>query len=312
MTHIKLHFFLFIFLSLISIGFSQSKTEYAVFLNEENQVIDATTFYKMKNSFLYGSRKIQKDSVTIFSIIQFYKFGKLDSIENSQTRQLLDRATNRTFSKDKIIIISFKDSIMGYSEYVKRLDSIGESKNFKPNISSEKVFYSYRKKFDIGQKKCRKRFEKYDFEIVYFYRHNRGYDYQTKNFEFLQISSPLRALFFNRSHGGYVILKPDGNYFYYNRLKEDMVKDLLENDWKPYIKDYTNAKEQLLYSKIGFFEALDDFQSITKTFFIDSTGAYKNKSLPANVDPNAILVSKRNEIPKYLTVLNECYSYASY
>ena len=265
----------YIFFVTSFMSFSQQK----IYLDENNKVIDFENYNKKCNSFLYKCNLKDSDTIQFYTMRQLYKFGKLNSIENNQVRLLVNRTTKQNYNPNKTLIIYLKDTIIGLSYYKKRKQlsreiilspnkDHGILKYKKPDYS----WYNYvRRKYDSNQKKCKRQYAKYNIDVVYFYYRNFEYKNETKNFTFHKIPLPLKNFLFKNNNTGYVILKPDGSYFYYNSIKEKKLKELLKSNWKEYIDDYKWIKENLSV-KIdkGFFKSIEykyssSFQCYSRT-----------------------------------------------
>jgi len=267
----------YIFFVTSFMSFSQQK----IYLDENNKVIDFENYNIKCNSFLYKCNLKDSDTIQFYTMRQLYKFGKLNSLENNQVRLLVNRATKQNYNPNKTLIIYLKDTIVGLS-YNKRIiqfhrkimashypDKVYDSPNSKN--SYDLMYNRFRNNYDLNQKKCKRQYAKYNIDVVYFYYRNFEYKNETKNFTFHKIPLPLKNFLFKNNNTGYVILKPDGSYFYYNSIKEKKLKELLKSNWKEYIDDYKWIKENLSV-KIdkGFFKSIEykyssSFQCYSRT-----------------------------------------------
>ena len=260
---------LFYFISNI---YGQVNTNY-ILLDEANKAIDSITYKKKCNSLLYDCQMIKTDSLIVLTMTQNYEFGKLNSLENTQVRNLLYRATKQKYNPNKTLIIYLKDTIVGFEYHLKKrvnykvnyrnfVDSTYYGNNTYYGIKAYDDMYEFenkfRRRYDKNQKECKKKYEKYNVEAVYFYYRNFDYTYQPKNFTFHKIPTSLKRFLFKKNNTGYVILKPNGNYFYYGSMKENKLKELLKNNWKPFIDEYNSIKENLPEKlKKGFFKGIE-------------------------------------------------------
>jgi len=99
----------------ITNNFSQEK-QTELYLDEAGKQITFAEHFNRKLSFLFSSKKIIKDSLTINVLSENYKLGKFDSIQNIQIRHYLSLKENNVLINDKTLIISFKDTVFGYEE----------------------------------------------------------------------------------------------------------------------------------------------------------------------------------------------------
>ncbi len=267
----------FIFFVTYLMSFSQQN----MYLDENNKVIDFEIYKKKCNSFLYKCNLKYSDKIQVFTMRQLYKFGKLNSQENYQIRLLVNRATKQNYNPNKTLIIYLKDTIVGLSYSMKNIQLKTElavsrfpDRNYIPfnYKSSKKGYIRGRNSYDFNQKKCKKEFIKYNIDVVYFYHRNFEYKHDTKNFTFHKIPVPLKNFLFKNNNTGYVVLKPDGYYFYYNSIKEKKLKELLNSNWKEYIDDFKRVKKNSHVKKRkGFFNAIEykyssSFQCYSKTY----------------------------------------------
>lgn len=261
----KLIFYLFFSIAFTCI--SQNKESVYLLLDENNNTIDFETYKKKCNSFLYDCKLIDRDSIQVYAMQQNYEFGKLKEYESNQIRNLISNISGENYDDNKSLIIYLKDTIVGFSYYYdrslfqrKKMDSMFPKRSYFKNSESDLKYryYSKRKRYDTNQKKCKKQFDKYSVEIIYFYNRNFEYDYKPKNHTFYKIPLSLKKVLFKNNDTGYAILKPNGNYFFYNNLNEKKLKELLKNDWQEYITEYNSIKESLpKKADKGFFKNIE-------------------------------------------------------
>lgn len=309
--------FLFFFIACNSFS-QEQQNEYHLYFDENGKNIDSYNYLKKCTSFLYNCKKIKKDSIYINSINEFFKFGKLTESELFQLKHLLKRDTKSKDLDNKTIIISFRDTLFGYAPLKKRMDSLTIAHKHDHKMSESK-YNSGRRSFDKSRKKCHKKYQKENIKPLYFYRHSYGYNYFNKNFKWHKLSKSLNALFFDNQHSSMVILKPDGNFFYYHNIRDVFVNKLLKNNWEPFIKDYNIAKTNLLKERNGFFKDLyrpyeNPLQFYTVRGNRKTTYKYFTNNNPYGNPYSSIKVNNRRNIQQYLNNLktDNCFSYGSY
>jgi len=317
--------YLYLILCCFSIAINaQEKKYYNIYLDESNNPIDISEYYKKCNSFLFHCMNKTRDSITINNMYEIKKFGQLDSIQNNQIKQLLKRDTKNNTATNKPIIIVFRDTLFSFEAYENRYknyvdkisinDTVAEFPEFKLTKSK---YLSARKNYDVHQKKCKKTFKNINYSTIYLFSQNRGYSYQSKNFKWKKISTPIYHKFFKNRYSTSVILKPNGQYFIYDYLNDKYLKKMLKESWDPYINDYLSAKKRLAQKPFGFFiDSKPEWQT-NRTFYYTTYSAGHRKSTgyskkpnfrPQNVPYNAIRVNNRSEISAYLNSSNSCYS----
>lgn len=292
--------------------YSQNNSpKYALYLDEYKQSIDQETYSKKCNSFMFNCQNELKDSIVIHSLELLFEFGKLDSIENLQVRNLFKKSTGLKYSKNKNLILILRDSIIDNKN--EAYDSIALSKSNKNFVSNMELINSKRKTFDKNQKKCTQKFKNYDLNVIYYTRRNFNYLYETKYFKTYKIPKPVNFIFFKRSHYGYVILKPDGNYFYYKFLNEEILRDLLQNDWTEYIIQLNEAKKNNLPYPVKFLsKGFRKHETIT--YSKDTIGNFFTVNQPKKIPNYTIYKTNREHVVRYSDYDYQCYSdiYGSY
>lgn len=226
------------FLILTSSIYCQNKSKVNIFLDENLKPINEASFNEKTNSFIYTSRSYNNDSLAVHQITNLIKFGKLDSITNYQIRMLLQRDSKNNTITDKDLILTFRDTLYGFNTH----------SNF-ANLSNWDIKNKI-KHYDNIQKKCIKRDRKDNYERFYFYNVNKEYNYQPKNFSWIKSSIILNNLLFN-NQSSMLILKANGEYFYFLEIYEKYVIELIKaENWDLFINEYEIAKNTL--SKVRF------------------------------------------------------------
>ena len=279
-------------LSFFMKGYSQSEiSKNNLYFNENLENISVVEYLKKSTSFLYGTIKTENSSSTINRLIERYKFGKLDSLQNFQIRNYLAKKHNNNQLKSKTIIISHKDTIYGFDELPYHAK--------KYHIKTKSNYNSLRNKFDVNQKHNNKRLSKLSIVPLYCYSYNKGNNYASRHYKMNKISPALMPVFF-KSGSGVVILKPDGKYFFYKYITEKYVQELLEkDDWNKFINAYKVAKVNLLTKPNGFFGKFNSRKVMTR-FYIDKV-PLGNSGYGKMIVPNgAVRVRSEADIKKYL------------
>ena len=296
---------LVLFIAFNSFSQEQQK-EIHLYFDENGNTIEFYNYLKKCGSFLYHCKKTQKDSIYINKINELFKFGKLSETELFQLNNLLDRDTKSSNLNNKTVVINFRDTLFGYPTLKKRMDSLTIAHNHNHKISNSK-YSRDRRTFDNSRKKCHKKYRKENIKPLYFFRHNKDYNYINKNFEWHKLSKSLNALFFKTQHSSIVILKPDGNYFYYHNIPDSYVEELLKNNWDQYIKDYNIAKNNLLKERNGFFKDMEySYQESRKKL---DQKFEPNKLAPLN---SVLKINRHGESYYRLKQPINCFSYGSY
>lgn len=292
--------------------YSQNNSpKYALYLDENKQSIDQETYSKKCNSFIYNCENKLRDSVIIHSLELLFEFGKLDSIENSQVRNLFEKSTGSKYSRNRNLILILRDSIIDNN--YENNDSISTSETNKSYGIRMKINNSKRKTFDKNQKKCKQKFKDYNLDVIYYYNKNFNYSYQPKHFQAFKIPKPVSFIFFNKSNYGYVILKPDGNYFFYKFLNEEILKDLLSNNWDEYIHQLNKAKKSNLTYPVKFLsKGFREYE--THTYSKDTFSNFFTKKQPMKLSNYTIHKTNREHVVRYSDYDYQCYSdiYGSY
>ena len=145
------------FILLLNSAFGQSQqTKQTFFFDESNQQIDAIKYFKKVNSFLYQQVKKETDSTFVLSMVEKYKFGKLTPTEFKQVKKLLVEETGANQLENKIIIISFVNTL--HSEKAYRKELLKSHNPHYKNTLSKHTYNSKREEFDKTQKQCLKKY----------------------------------------------------------------------------------------------------------------------------------------------------------
>lgn len=255
--------FIVIFLFLTGPIVCQNKSKVNIFLDENLNSINKEDFNKKLNSFIYYSNIYKTDTITIYRIRESIKFGHLSKVENSQIRKLLNRDNETEDAFEGYLVLTFRDTLYGYDDYLKRFNSFSTQKS----TFSEKL-----RVYDRNQKKCIRQDAKNNRERLYLFNYNKGYTYQPVNFEWKRSSSVLNKFLFN-NQSSMIILKPNGEYFFFIEVYEKLIKELLDSeDWSDFVKDYEEAKTTLSGEPSGKLE------SIYMPKHLRSSGSVNNSS----------------------------------
>ncbi|WP_407556789.1 hypothetical protein [Winogradskyella sp. 4-2091] len=246
----RLIYILFIF-SICS--YSQDDSKPIIYINEELEQIDETTYYQNVLKTIYREEKVIQDSLVIKRLIKTYDFGYFNETELPQIQNALKKYLNiKEF--DKSIILVFQDSILGFSHYKK--SQYLKKEHDELDNSSEKKYLERRIGFDERQKKCVKFAKKNNAIPKYVYSRNVDFNLDLKHHTKEKIPDFLKNIFFKNLKQGLIILKPNGHYFYYTRLTQAMVKKMLETDWEPYIKEFNAVKNNTEKYSLQFIDKM--------------------------------------------------------
>ena len=295
-------------------SFSQETNDNNYYFDENNKQIEILNYFAKCSSFLYKCNKEEKENSIFNTMFEVYKFGKLSEIETSQIQKLLSRDTDENLN-NKTIIISFRDLLYGPNGS-KLETNLSFDKHYTLPMKESK-YKSIRKKNDLKQRKCIKKFNKNNATALYMYDLSIDYSYEPKYFKWHKISPIIKSTFFNKKSPSILILKPDGNYFRYtSNLSEDLLNKLMKKDWTSYIKDYKIAKINLPKNPNGFFKQMKSNNSNkNRVFFIDNnsniTREQKRKFFQSQPE-EVIVVKSKDEISQYLSNKQPCFSYPSF
>ena len=114
----------------------------------------------------------------------------------------------------------------------------------------------------------------------------------------------MKSIFFNNIKYGHVILKPNGQYFYYSFLTQNQTKKMLESDWQPFIKDFNSVKSNpKKYSLEFIVNMYEEFENTMR-----EQGMRRLKQMQKE---RARTKDYRSEIREKITTPN-CYTHASF
>ncbi|WP_040282358.1 hypothetical protein [Psychroserpens damuponensis] len=256
----KYIFFLFLSLN-VFFGNGQSENKPVIYLDQDLSLIDSIEYHEKAISALYFGSELDQDSIIVKRLIRKYDFGNFNSTKLGQVQNLLRRELGvENFEKN--IILFYKDSILGYNEFnnsIKARALLDEM-----SIVTKQEYLSRRTSFNSKQKKCRKFAKKLNTKPFYVYSEKINFDYVPKNYEHHQISKTLKSIFFKYDFHGVVILKPNGDYFFYTRLLESQVKKMLKDDWTEYITDFNLAKSNPQIRVLKFIDDMNRSERIQR------------------------------------------------
>ncbi|EDP70398.1 hypothetical protein FBALC1_06563 [Flavobacteriales bacterium ALC-1] len=249
-----------VFLFLFSLpSYAQVETKPIIYLNENLEQIDQISFSEKVLKSIYRENTTTHDSVIVKSLFKTYDFGSFKETELLQVKDLLRKYLNvKDF--DKNLILVFKDSLLGYTHYSK---SIQNRRNIdETDIISEKEYIKRRQYYDSRQKKCKKFAKKNNATPLYTYSENIDFNFKSKYHNKYKLPDVIKSIFFKNVKRGHIILKPNGQYFYYSFLTQAQVKKMLESDWKPFIKDFNTVKSDPKKYSLEFIEKMyEDFEN---------------------------------------------------
>jgi len=244
-------FFLFLSLS-VFFGHGQSEDKPVIYFDQDLNFIDEINYHEKAISALYQGYQLDQDSIIIKRLIRKYDFGNFNTTKLGQVQSLLRKELEiQDFEKN--IILFYKDSLLGYDEFNKSTKARALLDQMR--IVPKEEFLSRRTSFDSKQKQCQKFAKRLNTMPFYVYSEKIDLEYIPKKHEHHKISTTLKSIFFKYDYHGVVILKPNGDYFFYTRLNESQVKKMLKEEWTNYIEDYNFAK---LNSQVRVLKFIDD------------------------------------------------------
>ncbi len=301
-----------------NLGHAQSNPEqnietYNAYFDEYGQSINVLNFSKKKSSFLYYSRTTKVDSINVHSLKENFKFGKLNEIENTQLRHYLAKHFSNKLLLKNTIILTYNDTIYG-DNYRNRHCCAVEKRT-----DLSEIYFKNSAIYDKNQKRNQKYLAKKNASALYLYNYNKGFVYKTK-YHTKHKKPEILARVFKTPKTGVIILKPNGQYFYYYSLIQEYVYNLIKKDWAPYIEDYTYSKEYLPIEPIGFF--LKSKQELLRPKVIVSSysrsyGVKKKRRLKRpitirSLPANALIFTSKPKLESYIRRSNVFFTSADY
>lgn len=296
---------LLLFLLLTYIGNAQDTEKSNIYLDENLKQISQSEYLNKKWKSIYGHSQIENDSLITHKLQRKYFFGKLEKNELSQVQKLLQKYLGIN-DFDKNIVLMYKDSLLSFEETAKKSDSIRLKNGL--NELTLKEYSELRKGYDKKQKKCLKFAKKHKITPRYLFNYNDEYDYQPRFYNSNKIPSALKLIFFKTADRGCIILKPNGDYFFYTRITQDFTEEFINDDWDPYIKEF-NAVYSGSKTKLDFIEKMnEEFESKMRRIAMNnpSLKRQKDKVIASYSDKNKRIQRVRLQMPP------NCYGYASY
>ncbi|MFP4846058.1 hypothetical protein [Winogradskyella sp. PE311] len=213
-------------------------TKPTFYFDEDLNQINKVDFVAKSLTKIYSKRIYDKDSMIIKKLIVDYDFGQFNTIELQQLHDLLKKEIGIS-EFDKSLILVFRDTLGGSynKDNKKRLVDADFSDGF-----SEDNYLKRKKRYDKEQKKCNKFAKQNDAIPLHFFSAKQNYNFKSKNYKEYKISVLLKSIFFKGQSYGLVILKPNGQYFFYKYINQLQVEKMLNSDWANYIKDLNTLK----------------------------------------------------------------------
>lgn len=284
-------------------GYSQNNPKLHIYLDENNNQIDQLTYSTRLLKNIYREHTINKDSVTVKKLRKLYEFDSLNAIELKQVQNVFHKYLDiNDFNKN--IIIIYRDSLLGYDEFFASVDQ--KRSHDAMDIDSEKKYLKRRKSYDSNQKKCKKFSNKNNTTVIYGYSEKENFTFKPKNYVNQKIPSVLKSIFFQGKKRGTLILKPNGQYFFYSYLSQKQVIRMLNSNWEKYIRDYNTVMNN---DNIYTMRFIDEMKAEHKADMRDlAVKQLSRKNSSSNRSSSSMTSSRRIRIqPPY-----NCFGYASY
>lgn len=240
-------------------AFSQSDTLY---LDENNNYISKTVFYKKEKSSVYKGIRFSTDTLVVEKLRFKYFFGSLKPKIKTQLNQLLKK--RHQIDTTKTLIIHYIDTLKSKSDFPKRsrtifYDSLGkEVKIRKSNIaiavSQQKKIVRHKhivgyKDFISAHKKCERKHKKYkNYALVlHFYRYNSGHPKTYKELRWYKDYGGIIRKIFSDNYKNFdnIIFHPNGKFYlgYNSKFSyDDLIK---KRKWNDYEKKFNQRVKAL-------------------------------------------------------------------
>ena len=265
------HIFYF---ALISLFFLPNTTfaQAEIYMDENFKEISIEKYNKKCYSEIFKCSTYKTDSLKINKVLFRYAFGKIPTSDYDQLRQLLMKQANLTITKDRTIILNYRDTLQDYASRLKHRNKhikAFKDKNQKRKDSGFKTikyqigkltYKKYIREIKTYEKKIKKCIvlaeTKYNSNTFFFYNYDKGYLKDTKNIKWIEDNGVIKNTFFKIMYQSHlVIIKPDGNYFLSGSyLSDERLAKILNNDWSRYKQDWNNSITTNSKTGIGFFE----------------------------------------------------------
>lgn len=273
-----------------------------IYLDENNNQIDELTYSTRVLKNIYRENIINKDTVTVKKLRKLYEFDSLNSIELKQVQNILHKYLD-VMDFNKNIILVYRDSLLGFNEFNASFEQ--KRTHDALDIDTEKKYLKRRKKFDSQQKKCTSVAAKNNATAIYAYSESVNFNYEPKNYFNQKIPSVLKSIFFKNKKRGTLILKPNGQYFFFSYLSQKQLLRMLNNDWEAYIKDYNTV---MSYDNVFTMQFIEEMRIEHKEDMRKLARKELSKKNRANENGSSIRYNNRIRIqPPY-----NCFGNASY
>ncbi|MFP4846057.1 hypothetical protein [Winogradskyella sp. PE311] len=293
----KITIFLFTIFSLLS--FSQNNNKVEIYLDENSNEINEEE-YKIKLATSVYSEKTDIKNDNILNRLSLnYEIGQFNTEEFQHIKNSIKNQLSQVDFEKNIILI-YQDTLKGVND---------------KNLSLENSFdisdyLKQKKKYDSKQNKCKRFARKNNAEAYHIYSEAINYDYNSKNYQTHQITESLKHKLFKNESYGVIIIKTNGDYFYYKQLNQLQVDKMLNSDWSNYIMDFKSFKTKPVKENPKFV-----------TEMINSADAYTNRFLQREAKKESLFDNFQQQYKnqhvgqRTITVKVEiphCYSYADY
>jgi len=252
-------FFLFCF---FFSGFSQNSPNTDYYLDQHGTTITKSVFDQRCKTYVLKCQKYKKDSITLFKINTRYKFGTLKKEDYQQIRKLLSLDSKLNIDDNKVIVLKFQDTIIGYKKALFNMKLHYREHHDNPSFSnkdySKAKFSKHRKRFVKSKFKCVKKFQKkYDTKIVHVYRFGDKAKASYGELNMFKDRGLVKRLFFkNNNEHNMLVLKPSGDYFLVggHLSDKDLGKLISDNDWTKYQEQLDISLTKKVANGFGIFE----------------------------------------------------------
>jgi len=243
--------FFIIFTIVTNSVLSQNKTR--IYLDQNNNPITNFVFENKLKCKIFQNQLHFKDSLIINKLEYRYEFDSIPQQQKQHFKHLLKSYFNH-IDTNQTTVIAYIDSIQGFQELKNSLTTkIIIDQAF---IKNYKEYKLSRNKYDKLQKKCQKYSKKNKINTLYTYSYNNNFTFKIKHHKKQILPLSLKNTLFKNKTNGFVILKPNGHFFYYKYLTEEMLTLLIHQNWDNYIADLSHARINPLLNKINFIDKM--------------------------------------------------------
>lgn len=232
-----------------------SQTKIRVYLDQNNNPISNFVFENKLKCEIFQNQIHFKDSLIINKLEYRYEFDSIPKQKLQQFKHLL-KSYFKNIDTNQTTVITYIDTIQGFNELKNSLTT--KIVTDQAYVTDNNQYKLSRNKYDKLQKKCQKFSKKNKINTLYTYSYDNNFTFKTKHHKKQVLPLSLKYTLFKNKTSGFIILRPNGHFFYYKYITQDMLTRLIHENWDNYKTDLSYARTNPLLNKIKFIDKMHE------------------------------------------------------